>query len=60
MFVVDFEKGPMDFGREEIRTAGVDCEGHSPECIAAMVAIEFQNDGYRTVTLEIDDEEKGV
>ncbi len=56
MWVVDYCKGKTDFGRIEIEE-GVrfsDPEGYfDGEDIAAMAAIDLENDGYETITFKV-------
>lgn len=55
MWIVDFCKDKMDFGRIEIQEGlrYSDPEGYfDGEDIAAMTAIDLQNEGYETITFK--------
>jgi hypothetical protein len=57
MFVVDYCKGKMDFGRVEIdeKMEYNDPEGYfDPEMIAAMTACDLEREGYEVIIKEIE------
>ena len=54
MYVVDYCKSKTDFGRIDIEP---DPEGYwSDDLLAAMTAIGLENDGYQTITKQVEKE----
>lgn len=54
MFVVDYCKGKLDFGRIEIEDdPNIDNDGLTPDLIAAMTASDLEREGYEVVVKEI-------